>query len=198
MTWQYYASHAADYAAATISAPVEHHWQQFEQGLSVGNAVLDLGCGSGRDLVHFESIGLRAVGLDYSAPLLWHARRVCDASLILGDLRTLPFATGAFEGVWALASLLHVRRAEVLPTLQGVRRIIKVGGRFLATMKAGTGEEIDELGRFFAYFCEEEWRQLLTQADFQVRSLSIDHERRTTASGRTADVRWLYSVCRAS
>jgi SAM-dependent methyltransferase len=61
------------------------------------NAVLDLGCGSGR---HSKALCERwwTVGLDLSAALLRVARReVPDAPYVRADMRELPFADESFD-----------------------------------------------------------------------------------------------------
>src|SRR5207302_10793243 len=39
-----------------------------------GEPILELGCGTGRDLLHMAQAGLRAVGLDLSEPMLARCR----------------------------------------------------------------------------------------------------------------------------
>src|SRR5687767_2993685 len=43
------------------------------------------------------------------------------------DLRHLPFADAVFDGVWAAAPLLHLKRYEVGEALGGLRRVLKPG-----------------------------------------------------------------------
>jgi len=182
----------------TLHAPVEHHWRQFERGLQAAATILDLGCGAGRDLRHFQAIGLKPVGVDSSLPLLLQARKLTSAPVVVGDLRALPFAPSSFEGVWALASLHHLKRDEVLAVLKELRNVLRPHGRFLATVKMGIGQEVDRYGRFFAYYRDEEWRYLLGRAGFQVLSITVDHERRSASNGGAHEVEWLCSVAARS
>src|SRR5262245_53920203 len=71
-----------------------------------GSSIVDLGCGTGRDLAWFEAHGLRVVGIDRSAVMLEHARAAARAPLISMDLRTLAFQAESFDAAWCCASLL--------------------------------------------------------------------------------------------
>jgi len=62
-----------------------------------GTRVLDLACGAGRHLRVLQDRGLAAMGLDLSLPLLQEARReVPEATLLRGDMRSLPFRSASF------------------------------------------------------------------------------------------------------
>ena len=137
------------------------------------------------------------VGIDYAVPLLQEARRHCVAPFVAGDLRALPFAAALFEGAWAMASLHHLRPTDILKALVEVRRVLKVGGRFLATVKAGVGQETDREGRFFSYYGEDQWRGLVERAGLRIKSLSVDREERAGPEQTIVKVKWLYSLCEA-
>ena len=60
--------------------------------------ILDLACGTGRHLISLSKGGYEVVGLDASLNLLKIAKkRWKDAQLVRGDMRCLPFKTGAFS-----------------------------------------------------------------------------------------------------
>lgn len=61
--------------------------------------VLDLGCGAGRHLEALARVNPEALGLDLSAPLLALAPVLLRPRLVRGDMRTLPFRPGAFQGI---------------------------------------------------------------------------------------------------
>ena len=62
--------------------------------------VLDLACGSGRHSIALSDDGYKVVGLDASLRLLKIAKqRSQNIAVVLGDIRFLPFKTGAFDAV---------------------------------------------------------------------------------------------------
>jgi SAM-dependent methyltransferase len=71
-----------------------------------GRRVLDVGCGTGVDLVRFARGGARVVGVDLADSAIALARqnvahRGLPASLLIGDGEWLPFASGRFDYVFA-------------------------------------------------------------------------------------------------
>ena len=79
--------------------------------------------------------------------------------------------------------------------LQHVARVLKPGGSFLASVKKGTGERVDERGRHFADYQQTEWRRLLVEAGFEDIDIRENEEQRPTSNGETQSITWLVSVC---
>jgi SAM-dependent methyltransferase len=136
--------------------------------------VLDLGCGPGRDIDFLIQLACQAVGLDLSAGMLAQARsRLPTVPLVRADLRRIPFSPGAFDGIWACASLLHLRRTELPTTLAELSRLLRrPAGVLYVALKGGQGERwvTGSSGEryFFAYYRPAEVETLLDGAGFQV------------------------------
>lgn len=168
---------AGEFAAQWGGLRLERALNAFTGRLTGRRRVLDLGCGPGRDLEFLAELGCRPVGLDLSAGMLAEARRRLPAApLVLADLRLTPFAAGCFDGIWACASLLHLRRADLpLSLVEAGRLLRRPGGMLYLALKRGEGERwvVDTRGRrsFFAYYQLPEIEAALQQADFQV----LDH-----------------------
>ncbi len=91
------------------------------------DAVVDLGCGSGRALVWNVDLGAYQVGLDVSP---YFARQACEqVDLVLGDLRRLPFADGMFTKGYALDVMEHLSRDALHDVLREASRVLRPGGR---------------------------------------------------------------------
>jgi SAM-dependent methyltransferase len=71
-------------------------------------SILDLGCGPGRDLSHFRSLGHEAVGLDGSQQVVAMARAHSRCEVLHQDLLAMRLPESRFDGVFANASLFHV------------------------------------------------------------------------------------------
>lgn len=78
-----------------------------------GGRVLDLGCGPGVDTTILVEDGFDVVGFDITRPFLDAARdRLADvtgeqtgqSAFVRGDMRTLPFESDSFDGIWASGS----------------------------------------------------------------------------------------------
>lgn len=174
---------AAPFAERTWALPLDATRTAFLAPLEAqhpGRAlcVLDAGCGPGRDVAWFRGRGHRAVGADLSAGMLAEARRrVPDAPFVRMDLRTPAFAVRRFDAVWLCAALLHVPKAEWLPTLRRYHALLG-GGRLFLSVKQGVGEGLVALPgdaggeRFFSYAAEDELAATLAAAGFRVLHLS--------------------------
>ena len=92
-----------------------------------GDTIVDLGCGSGRSVVWNHASGATIVGIDV-AP--YFAQEALDrGDLVLGDLRRLPFADGAFGKGYALDVFEHLSRQTLTEVLDEIARVIRPGGR---------------------------------------------------------------------
>jgi SAM-dependent methyltransferase len=63
---------------------------------SPDDRILDLACGPGRHAAELERLGGHVVGFDLSRAMLRRARERTQASLVRGDMRSLPFRDGSF------------------------------------------------------------------------------------------------------
>jgi len=76
-------------------------------------SILDLGCGPGRDLRHFRSLGHDAVGLDGSKEFVAMARAYSGCEVLHQDFLAMALPESRFDGVFANASLFHVPSQEL-------------------------------------------------------------------------------------
>jgi ubiquinone/menaquinone biosynthesis C-methylase UbiE len=172
--------------------------ERFAQELPRGARVADLGCGGGRDLRLLDERGFDPIGLDLAEALAVIAQQYSGASVVIGDLRSLPFSANVFDGVWASASLLHFRRADMSAALAEIFRVMRSGGVFFGSVKSGKGEAQDADGRWFTYYDMQEWTQLLGKAglhDILVEKGKIDFDP-TSKLGSSAY--WLPTFARKS
>jgi len=96
--------------------------------------MLDLCCGAGRHFPFFRELGIRPIGLDYSAPLLELARaRTASLRLVRGDMRFLPFSNGAFHSVVNFFTSFgyFVLEPDNAAVVFEIERVLARGGRVL-------------------------------------------------------------------
>ena len=67
MSVNYYDAHAKEYAELTVNADMSQAYDRFLVYLPAGAGILDAGCGSGRDSLHFIKKGFDVTMLDASA-----------------------------------------------------------------------------------------------------------------------------------
>jgi SAM-dependent methyltransferase len=105
-----------------------------EVPLEEGGSVLDLACGGGRHLKALLDRGIPATGLDLSLPLLRRAKALAGEVLLTrGDMRELPFASGAFSAVTSFFTSFGYfdDEADDLSVLAEIRRVLRPGGHVL-------------------------------------------------------------------
>src|SRR3984957_11900410 len=95
-----------------------------------GERILDLGCGDGALTEKLVACGCTVVGVDGSAEQIAAAcKRGLDARVKNGE--QLDF-DHEFDAVFSNAALHWMKRADAV--IEGVRRALKSGGRFVAEM----------------------------------------------------------------
>jgi SAM-dependent methyltransferase len=154
-------------------------------------AILDLGCGPGRDLKAFRDLGHAAVGLEGSARFAAMARAYSGCEVWEQDFLKLDLPPARFDGVFANAVLFHVPSAELPRVLGDLRAALKPGGVLFSSNPRGANEEGWNKGRYGVYHDLEAWRRFLTAAGFA----ELDHYYRPEGLPR-AQQPWLASVWR--
>lgn len=139
--------------------------------------VLDVGCGPGWETATLCDLGYDVVGVDLTPAFLSQAREEApSADLARMDMRRLGFAAESVDGVWALASFLHVPRADAPATLAGFERVLRPGGVLYLSVKRGTGtrrgDGYPEDARQFTLYRASELRELVVGAGFTVESVA--------------------------
>jgi SAM-dependent methyltransferase len=155
-------------------------------------AILDIGCGPGRDLKTFADLGHNAVGLEGVAEFATHARSFSGCEVWEQDLLQMELPPGRFDGIFANAVLFHVPTQELARVLGQLRAALKPGGVFFASNPHGNNEEGWRRGRYGAFLDHPTWSGYASAAGFT----EIDHYYRPAGVPR-AEQPWLATVYRA-
>jgi len=154
-------------------------------------AILDFGCGPGRDLQAFVARGHRAIGLEGAARLAAMARAHSGCEVWQQDFLKLDLPDGRFDGVFANAALFHVPSRELPRVLLELRATLKPRGVLFASNPHGQNEEGWSRGRYGAYYDLATWRRYLCDAGFA----ELSHYYRPSGLPREQQP-WLASVWR--
>jgi SAM-dependent methyltransferase len=154
-------------------------------------AILDFGCGPGRDLRTFADLGHVSVGLEGAAPFAAMARAHSGREVWQQDFLELDLPADRFDGIFANASLFHVPTRELPRVLQELRAALKPRGVLFSSNPRGNDEEGWNQGRYGTYHSLESWRRFLTAAGF----VEITHYYRPDGLPRDQQP-WLASVWR--
>jgi SAM-dependent methyltransferase len=156
-------------------------------------AILDFGCGPGRDLKAFAELGHRPVGLEGAERLAEMARAHSGAEVWQQDFLKLDLPEHRFDGVFANAALFHVPSQALPRVLSQLHATLKPRGVLFASNPRGHNEEGWNGGRYGVYHDLESWRRYLLAAGFA----ELTHYYRPAGLPR-AQQPWLASVWRKS
>jgi len=128
--------------------------------------ILDLGCGPGRDLSYFRSLGHEAVGLDGTMAFVAMARSFSGCEVLHQDFLAMNLPRGRFDGIFANASLFHVPRQELPRVLRELSAALKPRGVLFSSNPRGNNEEGFSGGRYGCFLDLDTWRGHLAAAGF--------------------------------
>lgn len=154
-------------------------------------AILDLGCGPGRDLARFRELGHAPVGLEGAARLAAMAREHGGCEVWEQDFLALDLPAERFDGIFANASLFHVPRHDLPRVLGELRAALKPRGVLFSSNPRGDNREGWNGGRYGAWHDLDAWRGFLTAAGFE----ELEHYYRPPGLPRDQQP-WLASVWR--
>jgi len=154
-------------------------------------AILDFGCGPGRDLKTFSALGHVAIGLEGAARFVAMARADTGCEVWQQDFFELDLPEASFDGVFANAALFHVPSQELPRVLGQLHGTLRAGGGLFSSKPHGGNEEGWSHGRYGTYHDLESWRRWMSAAGF----IEIDHYYRPAGFPREQQP-WLASVWR--
>lgn len=149
LTSAFYAENAEAYAKKSREENTAR-LEKFMAALPVGGHVLELGCGGGHHSKIMLKAGFHIYPTDGSPEMARQAERHLNHPVKVMAFADLE-AQSQFDGIWANACLLHVKRQELADILRRIRKALKPGGIFYASFKAGIGEGRDQFNRYYNY-----------------------------------------------
>lgn len=143
----YYHQNAQDYFDTTIDFDLSPLYDFFLEHIPKGGSILDAGCGSGRDSKYFLDNGYQVTAFDGAENMTKLASKY--TGLHVQHTTFADFSSPEqFDGLWTSASLLHVPKNEILPTLQKLQTFLKIDGVWYMSFRLGEGEH-QEGDRYF-------------------------------------------------
>ena len=193
LTLEHYDQRAADFWEGTRAHDVSQNLAALLQAIATPppHAILDFGCGPGRDLKTLSDLGHVAVGLDGAARFVAMARAHSRCEVWQQDFLRLALPAERFDGVFANASLFHVPGQELPRVLRDLWRTLKPSGVLFTSNPRGDNEEGWSQGRYGAFHDLDAWRRYLGAAGFA----EIGHYYRPPGLPRDRQP-WLASVWR--
>ncbi len=185
-TAKFYAHNVSDVISRydAIDSPISKYFSlAFPKPAS---QILDVGCGSGRDLRALLGAGYNAFGIEPVEELRRAAiqRHPSLSSCLWSGVLPGFSVDKKFDGVVCSAVLMHIPQGQQLEAFLDIRNLLKVGGRLLLSIPASR-DDLDEDfrdpdGRLFVPTDPERIRLIAEQIGFTF----ISHTQDTDSLGR--------------
>lgn len=192
-TIDYYSRNAVEIAGRYESI-VNGLATDFERAFANGPRVLDVGCGSGRDLAYLQQLGKDVYGIDGAPELVERAQLIhpeLKGRITCGAVpgAPIPFG-GAFDGVLCSAVLMHIPPDQQRNAVAFIKQCLRPGGHLLYSVPSkrldvASASNRDAAGRLFIPDSRGFLQGLFEEAGF----MTLDRWGNADSLGRD-DVAW--------
>ena len=186
----YYEDNHQQYFDSTVGIDPSVFLEPLANQLKPLATILDIGCGSGRDMLWFARRGFRPTGFERSTSLVTLARKHSNCPVIEGDFSRFDFSGLEFSALVFVGSLVHIS-PKALPTIiESTCQALSPGGMLLITLKEGKGSSRAADGRVFTLWARQDIEKVFADSNLHV----IDFSRQISKI-RSDDI-WLGYVLR--
>jgi len=169
----YYAAHSREYFDSTVTVDPAPFLEPLAKRLAKGARILDVGCGSGRDLRWMKERGFRAAGFERSAELARLARETSGCEVSEGDFENWDFSRLSVDAILLVTALVHLPHDRLPGALLNIVQALRPGGWLLISLKEGQGVQIDDKGRTFYLWRAEELQRILSDLGFHIVETTV-------------------------
>ena len=190
-TLDYYNKNSEEYFNSTLNVDMTNTYKAFLKLVPKGGKILDLGCGSGRDSMNFMKLGYEVTAVDGSKELAKKASVLLGKEVIVSTFEELELKE-KFHGIWACASLLHIKREDLKTVLNNLYNNLDDNGVFYMSFKYGEKEYVDDKNRYFNCFTDESIISFINEnTKYNILGLYITEDK----LGRVNEVKWVNLIC---
>ncbi len=190
-TLDYYNKNSEEYFNSTLNVDMTNTYKPFLKLVPKDGKILDLGCGSGRDSMNFMKLGYEVTAVDGSKELAKKASVLLGKEVIVSTFEELELKE-KFHGIWACASLLHIKREDLKTVLNNLYNNLDDNGVFYMSFKYGEKEYVDDKNRYFNCFTDESIIGFINEnTKYNILGLYITEDK----LGRVNEVKWLNLIC---
>lgn len=190
-TLDYYNKNSEEYFNSTLNVDMTNTYKPFLKLVPKDGKILDLGCGSGRDSMNFMKLGYEVTSVDGAKKLAKKASVLLGKEVIVSTFEELELKE-KFHGIWACASLLHIKREDLKIVLNNLYNNLDDNGVFYMSFKYGEKEYVDDKNRYFNCFTDESIISFINEnTKYNILGLYITEDK----LGRVNEVKWVNLIC---
>ncbi len=173
-----YYSQNAQTVAERYESVVSSLSKSFEEAFKPRSRLLDIGCGSGRDMALLASLGHEGFGVDATPEFVTLSQSLhpeLTGKVLHAALPNFepPFG-GGFDGILCSAVLMHIAESELVPAALSIKRCLKNHGRLLYSVPSKrldvVTENRDANGRLFVPDQSNRLQKIFEQLGFSLIS----------------------------
>lgn len=170
----YYETNAAEYHASTVRIDSASFLEPLARRLTHGATVLDIGCGSGRDIHWLRQRGFCPTGLERSPNLAAMARNHSGSPVLEVDFETYDFSALSFDALLLVGALVHLPHNRFKEILANILQALVPAGHALITLKEGRDPTETSHGRTFYIWQDPDLRSVFADLNLRVVDFSRD------------------------
>ena len=158
-TINYYNKYTKSFIQTTRFVDFTNIQNKFLSYLPSGASILDFGCGSGRDTKYFLKRNYNVTAIDGSEEICKEASKYTGIKvkqMLFEELND----QNIYDGIWACASILHLKKCELSDMIKRLYKALKEDGVIYMSFKYGDFEGVRN-GRYFTYLTEESFDMLM-------------------------------------
>lgn len=181
---------AAHYSSRFLGLDTKNLCDKFISLLPDTAHILDLGCGPGRDTKYFLDNGYQVTSIDASNELVKIGRQYTGHPILQMTFEDMTFKE-EFDGIWSMASLLHLSRETLITVFENnIIPALKTQGILYACFIEGEGDRIKD-GRYFCDYTHENLKSILEQFNsFRILDIWTQEDSAQDRKGR----HWIHCI----
>ena len=168
----YYQKNYQAYHEKTFSIDPSSFLSSLAKRLPPEAFVLDVGCGSGRDLLWMKKRGFEVIGFEQSPGLAELARDNAGCEVIEGNFEAYDFSSILVDAVMLIGALVHVPHERFSKVFKNITSAISDDGSVLITLKEGSGNLTAPDSRTFYLWEDPKLREIFDTLGFKVCDFS--------------------------
>lgn len=182
-TLLYYQNNSLSLVDRYESADVSEVQQLLLQTFHTNGKLLEIGCGSGRDASFMIKNNYNVFAIDGSENMIREAKK--NHPNLSNNLlhRVLPNELTfdeKFDGIYSIATLMHLTKNDVDETISKIYNLLKGNGFFLMSVSLFRDDVdkngFDEKGRFFLILTKNEWLSICRNAGFKISNVKTNKD----------------------
>lgn len=174
MSVDFYDTHFRSYYENTVDADPSRFLHSLVCRLRKGARILDVGCGSGRDLLWLKQHGFCPTGFERSAGLAEFAAQHSGCPIIRGDFLLYDFSRLHFDAILLVGALVHLAEDELGSALVRIGKALITNGLIYLTLKEGKGSMLSEDGRIFILWERDKLERIVFASGFEILDFARD------------------------